>query len=94
MNTEIAKAQNLSLEEGLQKANKRFQVAAGIFAHLKQMAVAAVEQEPTPDLEPEALAVMSSLCLAQAQEMVVIKSVSDGMKVKFIFSSQLFSVIN
>ena len=37
-------------------------------------------QEPTPDLEPEALSVLSSLCLAQAQEMVVQKAVKDSMK--------------
>merc|ERR1719336_2488722 len=39
-----------------------------------------MEQEPTPDLEPECLAVLSSLCLAQAQEMVVQKALKDRMK--------------
>ena len=80
LSTQIAEAQNMESEEGLQKANKRLQAAAGIFAHLKERVVGAIEQEPTPDLEPEALGVLSSLCLAQAQEMVVQKAVKDNMK--------------
>jgi len=84
LNTAIAQASNLTLEEGLQRANKKFQVAAGIFGFLKQSVVAAIDQEPTPDLEPDALAVMSALCLAQAQEMVVLKSIQDGMKVNIV----------
>jgi len=80
LSTQIAEAQNMESEEGLQKANKRLQSAAGIFAHLKERVVGAIEQEPTPDLEPEALGVLSSLCLAQAQEMVVQKAVKDDMK--------------
>jgi programmed cell death 6-interacting protein len=67
-------------EEGLQKANKKMQSAAGIFAFLKERVVGAIEQEPTPDLEPEALGVLASLCLAQAQEMVVQKAIKDSMK--------------
>jgi tRNA splicing endonuclease len=39
-----------------------------------------VLQEPTPDLEPETLSVISSLCLAQAQELVVQKAIRDKMK--------------
>ena len=80
LSTQIAEAQNMESEEGLQKANKRLQSAAGIFAHLKERVVGAIEQEPTPDLEPEALGVLSSLCLAQAQEMVVQKAMKDNMK--------------
>ena len=37
-------------------------------------------QEPTPDLEPETLSVLTALCLAQAQEMVVQKALKDKMK--------------
>ena len=36
--------------------------------------VGLMEQEPTPDLEPDCLGVLSALCLAQAQEMVVQKA--------------------
>jgi len=62
------------------KANKKLQSAAGIFLQLKEGVMGAIEQEPTPDLEPEALSVLSSLCLAQAQEMVVQKAMKDNMK--------------
>jgi len=78
--TQIAESQNLDSEEGLQKANKKLQVAAGIFTVLKDRVVAAIEQEPTPDLEPETLSVLTALCLAQAQEMVVQKALKDKMK--------------
>lgn len=80
LNSQIADAQNVDSEEGLQKANKKLQTAAGIFLHLKEGIVGALEQEPTPDLEPETLGVLSSLCLAQAQEMVVQKAIKDNMK--------------
>lgn len=80
MNSAIAAAQNVHSEDGLQKANKKFQVAAGIFTHLKQRVRSDVAQEPTPDLEPEALGVLSTICLAQAQEMVVLKAIHDRMK--------------
>merc|ERR1719339_484862 len=78
--TQIAETQNLDSEEGLQKANKKLQAAAGIFTALKDRVVGLIEQEPTPDLEPECLGVLSSLCLAQAQELVVQKALKDSMK--------------
>ena len=80
MSTLIAESQNLDSEEGLQKANKKLQTAAGIFSCLKERVVGMMEQEPTPDLEPECLAVLASLCLSQAQEMVVQKALKDRMK--------------
>ena len=80
MNTMIAESQNFDSEEGLQKANKKLQVAAGIFSALRDRVVGLMEQEPTPDLEPDCLGVLSSLCLAQAQEMVVQKALKDNMK--------------
>merc|ERR1719158_2649182 len=39
-----------------------------------------MEQDPTPDLEPDCLSILSNLCLAQAQEMVVQKAIKDNMK--------------
>ena len=80
MSTLIAESQNLDSEEGLQKANKKLQSAAGILTCLKERVVGLMEQEPTPDLEPECLAVLASLCLSQAQEMVVQKALKDRMK--------------
>ena len=66
--------------EGLQKAAKRLQAAAGIFAHLRDHAVAALQSDPTPDLEPDTLSVVADLMLAQAQEIVTLKAISDSMK--------------
>jgi len=80
MSTMIAESQNLDSEDGLQKANKKLQVAAGIFTALRDRVVGLMEQEPTPDLEPDCLSVLSALCLAQAQEMVVQKALKDNMK--------------
>ena len=39
----VASDQNLDSTEGLQKAAKRLQAAAGIFGHLKDHAVAAIQ---------------------------------------------------
>lgn len=69
----VASDQNLETTEGLQKAAKRLQAAAGIFGHLKDHAVAAIQADPTPDLEPDTLGVVSDLMLAQAQEIVALK---------------------
>jgi len=84
MCTQVAAAQNLESEEGLKKANKHLQTAAGIFNQLKDRVVAAIEQEPTPDLEPETLTLLSAICLAQAQELVVQKALKDKMKESII----------
>jgi programmed cell death 6-interacting protein len=84
MCTQIAAVQNLESEEGLKKANKHLQTAAGIFNQLKDRVVAAIEQEPTPDLEPETLTLLSAICLAQAQELVVQKALKDKMKESII----------
>ena len=71
----IAESQNFDSEEGLQKANKKLQFASGVFSSLKERVVGLMEQDPTPDLEPDCLAILSNLCLAQAQEMVVQKAI-------------------
>ena len=75
MSTMIAESQNFDSEEGLQKANKKLQFASGVFSSLKERVVGLMEQDPTPDLEPDCLAILSNLCLAQAQEMVVQKAI-------------------
>ena len=51
-----------------------FQQSAGIFNHLKAKVMLAIQQDPTPDLNPEILAGLGSLMLAQAQEMFVLKA--------------------
>lgn len=52
------------------------QSAAGIFNHLKGIVHSAVQQEPTPDLQPETLTALSSLCVAQAQEVIAVKAIN------------------
>ena len=52
------------------------QSAAGIFQHLKGIVHSAVQQEPTPDLQPDTLTALSSLCVAQAQEVIAVKAIN------------------
>ena len=40
----------------------------------------AIQQDPTPDMEPATLTVLADLMLAQAQEMVACKAINDKMK--------------
>ena len=63
---------------------KRLQLASGIFLHLKEIVVGMIRQDPTPDLEPETLAVISDLMLAQAQEMVALK-VINGQRYEYYY---------
>jgi programmed cell death 6-interacting protein len=42
--------------------------------------VGAIQQDPTPDMEPATLTVLADLMLAQAQEMVACKAMNDKMK--------------
>ena len=44
LSTQIAETQNLDSEDGLQKANKKLQSAAGIFTALKDRVVGLIEQ--------------------------------------------------
>lgn len=71
----MAASQNLDTDDGLKTATKLFQQSAGIFAHLKGITPAAIPQEPTPDLTSETLTMLTSLMLAQAQEIFVIKAI-------------------
>eukprot|EP00096_Caligus_rogercresseyi_P011261 TRINITY_DN4379_c0_g1_i1.p1 TRINITY_DN4379_c0_g1~~TRINITY_DN4379_c0_g1_i1.p1 ORF type:complete len:848 (-),score=257.52 TRINITY_DN4379_c0_g1_i1:165-2708(-) len=72
--------QNLSSGEGLQSALKKMQTAGGIFQYLRENAVALIQVDPTPDLEPDTLGVLSELMLAQAQEAITLKAIHDNMK--------------
>jgi len=76
----IAAGQNFESDDGLQKAIKRLQSAAGIFAHLKETSVGAIQRDPTPDLDPDTLGILADLMLAQAQEMIAIKAMKDHAK--------------
>lgn len=79
LQSSIASTQCLDSDEGLKTAAKLFQQSAGIFGFLKS-AAPALGQEPTPDLSPDTLHVLSNLMLTQAQEIFVIKAIKDGMK--------------
>lgn len=76
----VAASQSTDTDDGLKLATKLFQQSAGIFAHLKGVTPFAVPQEPTPDLNPDTLQVLSNLMLAQAQEIFVLKAIKDEMK--------------
>eukprot|EP00092_Neocalanus_flemingeri_P006036 GFUD01006504.1.p1 GENE.GFUD01006504.1~~GFUD01006504.1.p1 ORF type:complete len:370 (+),score=129.50 GFUD01006504.1:173-1282(+) len=81
LSTQVGAAQDLSTEEGMKKAVKLFQMASGILSAVSTPPpTTASDQKPTPDLSPESAAVLSSLCLAQAQEIVVQKAMVDSKK--------------
>ncbi|XP_059620927.1 programmed cell death 6-interacting protein [Phlebotomus argentipes] len=80
----VAAAQSLDSDEGLRLATRLFQHSAGIFTHLKAAVPAAIPQEPTPDLYPEVLTILSNLMVAQAQEIFVVKAIRDKMKEQVI----------
>ena len=71
--SQVAAVQSQESDEGLKLAAKLLQSAGGIFTYLKTHVMGALQQEPTPDLNPDTLATLSSLMLAQAQEIFVIK---------------------
>lgn len=79
LQSSVAASQCMDSDEGLKTAAKLFQQSAGIFNHLKTTAPA-LGQEPTPDLTPDTLHVLSNLMLSQAQEIFVFKAIKDGMK--------------
>ena len=58
----VAAGQNFESDDGLQKAIKRLQSAAGIFAHLKETSVGAIQRDPTPDLDPDTLGILAGNC--------------------------------
>lgn len=76
----IAGSQGFDSDDGLKAAAKLFQQSAGIFAHLKAASPAAIPQEPTPDMNPDCLQVLSSLMVAQAQEAFIMKAIRDNVK--------------
>lgn len=80
LQSSVAATQSLESDEGLKLAAKLFQQSAGTFHYLKGNVMMAIQQEPTPDISPETLGALSSLMLAQAQEIFVHKAIHDAMK--------------
>lgn len=63
-----------------------FQQSSGIFSYLKQTVMLAIQQDPTPDLNPETLGALSALMLAQAQEIIAHKAIHGKLKT-LVFTS-------
>ncbi|KAK0059367.1 programmed cell death 6-interacting protein [Biomphalaria pfeifferi] len=80
LQSQIAAAQNQENNDGLKLTVKLFQQACGIYGHLKDIVLSHVQQDPTPDLNPDTLSALSSLMLAQAQEAIYRKATQDKMK--------------
>ncbi|XP_048781055.2 programmed cell death 6-interacting protein-like isoform X3 [Ostrea edulis] len=80
LQSQIAEVQNHESDEGLKTSAKYFQMAAGIYGHLKDIVLSHVQQEPTPDLSPDTLNALCSLMVAQAQEAIYRKAAADKMK--------------
>lgn len=80
LQSQIAATQNHDSDEGLKVSVRLFQQSAGIFGHLKDIVLSHIQQDPTPDLNPDTLAAISALMLAQAQESFYRKATADKMK--------------
>merc|ERR1711974_158320 len=81
MATQIGATQDLHSEDSMKKAVRLYQQAAGIFEAISvPVSSASTEQKPTPDLSPGSAAALSSVTLAQAQEIVLRKAVIDNKK--------------
>nr|XP_023015780.1 programmed cell death 6-interacting protein [Leptinotarsa decemlineata] len=76
----VAAIQSVENDDGLKLAAKLLQQSSGIFNYLKSTIMIAIQQDPTPDLNPDTLGALSQLMLAQAQEVFVHKAIHDNMK--------------
>jgi len=74
--SELALAQNLSIDEQMKSALKYFQSASGVFSFLKDYVNANSLTDFSVDFEPAVLASISWLMLAQAAELIYVKSAS------------------
>ncbi|KAK7601370.1 hypothetical protein V9T40_008811 [Parthenolecanium corni] len=76
----IASTQIVETDGGLKLAAKLFQLAAGIYKHIKETVSESFHQDLTPDMSTETLSALTYLMLAQAQEIFVLKAIHDQMK--------------
>ena len=74
--SESALGQNTAMDDQLKTALKFFQLASGIFSFLKDYVNANSLSDLSADFEPAVLASMSWLMLAQAAELIHLKSAS------------------
>jgi len=81
LQTQLAADQRMDSDEELKSVAKFLLNAAGIFEHLSLSIGAALSpQSLTPDLTSDVLSGLSTLMVAQAQEMIVKKAIRDRMK--------------
>ncbi|XP_078396231.1 programmed cell death 6-interacting protein isoform X2 [Cetorhinus maximus] len=78
--SQIAAEQNLENDEGLKAAAKYYQLASGVFQHIKDTVLSALNREPTMDISPDTVGTLSLIMLAQAQEVFFLKAAADKMK--------------
>ncbi|XP_060678873.1 programmed cell death 6-interacting protein isoform X3 [Hemiscyllium ocellatum] len=78
--SQIASEQNLENDEGLKAAAKYYQLASGVFQHIKDSALSAMNRELTMDTSPDTVGTLSLIMLAQAQEVFFLKAAADKMK--------------
>lgn len=78
--SQIAAEQNLENDEGLKSAAKYYQLATGVFQHIKDSVLSALNREPTMDISPDTVGTLSLIMLAQAQEVFFLKAAADKMK--------------
>ncbi|XP_038144667.1 programmed cell death 6-interacting protein isoform X1 [Cyprinodon tularosa] len=78
--SQIAVEQNTDNDECLKAAARFYQLASGAFSHIKDTVLSALNREPTMDICPETVGTLSTIMLAQAQEVFFLKATSDRMK--------------
>ncbi|KAJ8273020.1 hypothetical protein GJAV_G00096480 [Gymnothorax javanicus] len=78
--SQIASEQNLDSDEGLKASAKFYQLSSGVFAHIKDTVLSALNREPTMDISPDTVGTLSQIMLAQAQEVFFLKATADKMK--------------
>ncbi|CAF4967298.1 unnamed protein product, partial [Rotaria sp. Silwood1] len=74
--SELALAQNLSMDEQMKAALRYFQLSSGVFSFLKDYVSANSLSDLSVDFEPAVLASISWLMLGQAAELIHLKSSS------------------
>jgi programmed cell death 6-interacting protein len=72
--SELALVQNLSMDDQMKTATRYFQLSSGVFSFLKDYVNANSLSDFSVDFEPAVLASISWLMLAQAAELIYMKS--------------------
>uniref|UniRef100_A0A6B2KXP0 BRO1 domain-containing protein n=1 Tax=Arcella intermedia TaxID=1963864 RepID=A0A6B2KXP0_9EUKA len=78
--TQIAVLENLENTDGIKNACKYFRLSAGTFEQLKELLEAHPEDAVTSDLTADSLNLLSTMMLAQAQELFYMMALKSNMK--------------